>query len=328
MKNFSKKLTIVSVLSLHKIFSFIFYIFVLINATSAFSATDSNNLLASDQLNSCNPAIAIAAAERIVNSPDTLAEPTKLLYPAYVIFMNGDKNRGVFLFNAARFRLNQQKLVNNNNGQGQDGLVQAAFIGFDFDNYSYLDTDNFNKILDQVLDWDGKTPKPFFDGKKSEEINEAVRKATLSFNEFRKKIIVEKANYENTARKQYLTLKNMEEVTKRSKCPNNYPTYIQPKNIEEIKSRWLQVKNFIIENETLKLDAGDFKIITALKGYNEVNGLFSKYLVWISDAKINDTYAVINVDSASKNNAITLDCIIHTKKIIMGKIPTQEELCK
>ena len=219
-------------------------------------------------------------------------------------------------------------LVNDNHGQGQDGLITAAFLSFGIDNYAYLDTDNLNKILEQVLDWDGKTPKPFFDNKKSEEINEAVQIAILRFNEYREKIVVEKANYESTAREQYPILQNMDEVTNRSKCPNNYPAYIQPKNIEEIKSRWLQVKNFITENTPLKLDAGDFKIINAVKGYNEENGLFSKYLVWISDAKINDTYAVINVDSIAKNNAITLDCIMHTKKIILGNIPTQQELCK
>lgn len=313
---------------MQKLFCISFVIFVLINATLTFSAIDSNNPLASDQLNSCNPAIAIAAAERIVNSHDTLAQPTKLLHPAYVIFMNGEKDRGVFLFNAARFRLHQQMLVNNNHGEGQDGLVIAAFMGGDIDGYAYLDTDNFYKILEEVLDWDGKTPKPFFDNKKSEEINEAVRKATLSFNEFRNQIIVEKIKYEKKAREDFPFLQNIEEATKRNKCPNNYPPYIQPKNIEEIKNRWLQVKNFIMENEAIKLDAGDFKTISALKGYNEKNGLFSKYLVWISDAKINDTYAVINVDGASNNNAITLNCIMHTKKIIFGKIPAVQELCK
>ena len=313
---------------MHKLSSIIFYIFFLINATSAFSATDANNPIVSELLKSCDSATAIKAAETIVNSPNTLAEPIKLLEPAIVIFMNGQKDRGVFLLNAARLRLHQQMLVNDNHGQGQDGLITAAFLSFGIDNYAYLDTDNLNKILEQVLDWDGKAPKPFFDNKKSEEINEAVRIAILRFNEYRKKIIVEKANYESTAREQYPSLKNIEEATNRSKCPNNYPAYIQPKNIEEMKSRWLQVKNFIIENKSLKLDAGDFKIINALKGYNEENGLFSKYLVWISDAKINDTYAVINVDSIAKNNAITLDCIMHTKKIILGNIPTQQELCK
>lgn len=291
---------------MHKLSSIIFYIFFLINATSAFSATDANNPIVSEQLKSCDSATAIKAAEIIVNSPNTLAEPIKLLEPAIVIFMNGQKDRGVFLLNAARLRLHQQMLVNDNHGQGQDGLITAAFLSFGIDNYAYLDTDNLNKILEQVLDWDGKAPKPFFDNKKSEEINEAVRIAILRFNEYRKKIIVEKANYESIAREQYPSLKN----------------------IEEMKSRWLQVKNFIIENKSLKLDAGDFKIINALKGYSEENGLFSKYLVWISDAKINDTYAVINVDSIAKNNAITLDCIMHTKKIILGDIPTQQELCK
>lgn len=312
---------------MQKLFSIISFIFVSINSTLIFSASDSNNLTVNEQLNSCNPVIAIAAAERLVNSPDTLAEPIKMLNPAYVIFMNGDKNRGVFLFNAARFRLNQQKLVSNN-GQGQDGLIQAAFIGGDIDNYSYLDTDNFNKILEQVLDWDGKTPKPFFDGKKSDEINEAVLKTTLSFNEFRKQIIVDKIKYEKKARVDYPFLQNIALATNRSKCPNNFPPYIEPKNIEDIKNRWLQVKNFIMENEAIKLDAGDFKTLNALKGYNEKNGLFSKYLVWIPDAKINDTYAVINIDSSSKNNVISLDCIMHTKKIILGNMPTVQELCK
>jgi len=50
-----------------------------------------------EKLESCDPKIAVAAADELINSPGMLKEPLELFSPAFVLFLNGKKDDAIFV---------------------------------------------------------------------------------------------------------------------------------------------------------------------------------------------------------------------------------------
>lgn len=61
-----------------------------------------------DLLTSCDPAVALRAAEEILQSPPSLKEPTERFVPASVLFKHGRKDDGLFWLYAAQLRTRYQ----------------------------------------------------------------------------------------------------------------------------------------------------------------------------------------------------------------------------
>lgn len=154
---------------------------------------------ARERLQSCNPSIALAAAEEIIRAPETLKEPLELFSPAAIFFQQGKKDEAVFWFYAAQLRTRYQ-LVFEKGDRGQLLTIMMMTAGVQINNYAFQDTANFSRILDRVLEWDRATPNPFRDQPTSDLVDQQVAKVYSGLADLKTKLIVDKANIEAKAR--------------------------------------------------------------------------------------------------------------------------------
>jgi hypothetical protein len=152
-----------------------------------------------EKLESCDPKIAVAAAEDFINNPDMLKEPLALFSPAFVLFLNGKKDDAVFWFYAAQLRVRYQ-LVFEKGDRGQLLSVMMMTMGPSINNYAFQDTSNLNRILDRVLEWDKKTSNPFRDKTKSESDDKQIVLIYSGFRDLKAKLITEKDDLEKKAK--------------------------------------------------------------------------------------------------------------------------------
>lgn len=152
-----------------------------------------------EKLESCDPSIAVSAAEEFINNPNILKEPLELFNPALVLFLNGKKNDAVFWFYAAQLRVRYQ-LAFEKGDRGQLLSVMMMTMGPSINNYASQDISNFNRILDRVLDWDKKTPNPFRDKTRTESVDKQIKQIYAGFRDLQAKLVAEKDDLEQKAR--------------------------------------------------------------------------------------------------------------------------------
>ena len=152
-----------------------------------------------EKLESCDPKIAVAAANELIKTPDTLKEPLELFSPAFVLFLNGKKDDAVFWFYAAQLRVRYQ-LVFEKGDRGQLLSVMMMTMGPTINNYAFQDISNLDRILDRVLEWDRKTPNPFYDRVRSKEDDKQLEHIYSGFRDLQAKIVAEKDDLEQKAR--------------------------------------------------------------------------------------------------------------------------------
>lgn len=159
----------------------------------------SDNLLVEDRLKSCEPSIAVAAAEEVVNNPDTLKEPLLLFPASAALFQHGKKDDAVFWFYAAQLRVRYQ-LVFEKGDRGQLLSVMIMTVGPPINNYALQDIAKLNQILDRVLKWDERTPNPFKEKARLENINKQIEQVYAGLRDFKAKLTAEKDDLERKAR--------------------------------------------------------------------------------------------------------------------------------
>ena len=152
-----------------------------------------------EKLESCDPRIAVAAAEVFINNPDMLKEPLELFKPAFVLFLNGKKDDAVFWFYAAQLRVRYQ-LVFEKGDRGQLLSIMMMTVGAPINNYAFQDISNLNRILDRVLAWDKNTPNPFRDKARTESIDKQIEQIYSGFRDLKAKLVAEKDDLEQKAR--------------------------------------------------------------------------------------------------------------------------------
>ena len=150
-------------------------------------------------MESCDPKIAVAAADELINSPGMLKEPLELFSPAFVLFLNGKKDDAIFWFYAAQLRVRYQ-LAFEKGDRGQLLSVMMMTMGPAINNYAFQDISNLNRILDRVLDWDKKTPNPFHDRIRSKEGDKQIEQVYTGFRDLKAKLVAEKDDLEQKAR--------------------------------------------------------------------------------------------------------------------------------
>jgi len=143
-----------------------------------------NSLPAEERLQSCDPAIAIAAAEEITRSPASLKEPLLLFSAASVLFHHGRKDDGVFWLYAAQLRMRQQ-LVFEQGDRAQLMTIMLETAGKPINAYAFQDTRRLDRILQRVLQWDSSTPNPFKDKAVSADERKKVEEVYGGFAGFR-----------------------------------------------------------------------------------------------------------------------------------------------
>jgi len=152
-----------------------------------------------ERLESCDPRIAVAAAEEFINSPDMLKEPLELFGPALVLFLHGKKDDAVFWFYAAQLRVRYQ-LAFEKGDRGQLLAVMLMTVGPPINNYAFQDVDNLDRILVRVLEWDKKVVNPFRDKARTEDIDKQITQVYSGFRDLKAKLVAEKDDLEQKAK--------------------------------------------------------------------------------------------------------------------------------
>jgi ankyrin repeat protein len=151
-----------------------------------------------ERLNSCDSNVAVAAAEEIINDPNSLNEPLELFRPSFVLFTRGKKDEAVFWFYAAQLRARYQVTINNGD-RSQLVTVMLMTIGPAINNYAFKNVPNFIQVLDSVLDWDKRTHNPFIEKIRLEGKEAQVEQIRAGLQELKEKISAEKDDVERKA---------------------------------------------------------------------------------------------------------------------------------
>ena len=131
---------------MHRSLSPLFLFAVIFQMSCSFASTD---LPVQDRIKSCDPRMAIAAAEEYVKSADALKQPLQLLSAAAVFFEHGRKDEGVFWFYAAQLRVRYQ-LAFERGDLGQLMRIMLGTIGPPINNYAQQNVRNLDRTLDAV----------------------------------------------------------------------------------------------------------------------------------------------------------------------------------
>lgn len=157
------------------------------------------NLPLQDRLKSCDAAVALAAAEESVTSPASLSEPLGLFTAAMTFYRHGRKDKAVFWYYAATLRTRYQ-LVTQRGDRGQLLQIMSMTVGAPINNHALQNTAALVRTLDQVLEWDRKTPNPHKAAVVTDEQRQQVAQVYKGMEDLKQKLVAERAEIEAKAR--------------------------------------------------------------------------------------------------------------------------------
>lgn len=267
-------------------------------------------LSAESRLKSCDPAIALAAAEEIIHNPASLQEPLSLFSPATVMFLNGKKDEAVFWYYAAQLRTRYQ-LAFEKEDRGQLLAVIAQTEGKLISSYALLDTKKFIKTLDHVLEWDKKTANPFRDHPKTADSEENIKQLYAGFSELKSKLAADKNKYETRAREMAPGLEQRYTEQSSALCGKGQidPAFAE----QEKKNEWVRVIDFVKNNNDVVREAGKIKDaipVSSTRSSNEV--MPNRYEVSVNGESGKPVFAIIDVIRLSGKTSFFLACTTHT----------------
>jgi hypothetical protein len=280
----------------------------------------SNGLSAEDRLKSCDPNIAIAAAQEIVGNPINLKEPLQLFYPAFAFFQNGRKDEGAFWFYAAQLRTRQQLIVENGD-RGQLLAIMLITIGGPINSHAFQNTSNLNQILDRVLEWDKKTANPFIDKARSQKLDKKIDQVYAGFNELKSKLVSEKTSLEAAARKAAIGDQQLLDQTNSQRCRKGQPdpAYENQTRKEEERLAFDYVKN---NKQIIKLVGGSVETSPASPTSYSNDRNKGRYDFSIMGAKT--IYAIVDVNRSSGKPEFSLACVT---TLSMGAREAFKDVC-
>lgn len=265
------------------------------------------SLPAAERLKSCNSSVAIAAAEEIINNPDSLKEPIMLFPAAAALFQNGKKDEAVFWFYAAQLRTRYQ-LAFEKGDRGQLLTIMMMTVGQAVNNYAMQNTSNLNRILDRVLEWDKITPNPFNDRTRSESIDKQIEQVYSGLRDLKSKIFSEKDDLERKAR---LAAPEIERTYAQSRdllCRKGQPDPAYAK--QTIQKEWSLVLDFVKNHKDVIREAGGVgEVSPAISRIQSQATLPDRYEVSVSGNKT--IYAIVDVSRSAGDAKFTLACISH-----------------
>ncbi len=273
-----------------------------------------------DRLKSCEPGVAIAAAEEVVSNPASLNEPMHLFSPAYALFQNGRKDEGVFWFYAAQLRVRQQ-LVIDNGDRGQILSIMLMTIGGPINNYALQNTSKLNQILDRVLEWDKKAMNPFRDQAKARKLDKQMDQVYAGFGELKSKLVAEKAAMETAARQAAPGMEQLHAQMNNDRCRKGQP---DPAYENQRKKDEQQLAlDFVTHNDQLiKLVGGQVKAVPASSTTYSNDSKRARYEFSIVGSR--SLFAIVEVNRSSGKPALVLACVT---TLSLGHREASREAC-
>lgn len=270
------------------------------------SEITSSGLPAEDRLKSCDPSVAIAAAEETVSNPANLKEPMQLFSPALTFFRNGKKDEGVFWFYAAQLRVRQQMVLEKGD-LGQLLLGMLMSMGPYINNYAFQNISNFNQILDRVLEWDKKTPNPFREQARSQKLDKQIKQSYAGFGDLKKRLVTEKTSMEAAARQAAPEIEKTYAQMNSQRCQKGQPDPMY--RDQTIKSEESLAIDFVKSNQKVVQEAGEnLRVYPSMRTTSGNNSLPSRYTLFVK-GKNGLTTAVVDVNRAGGKAQFYLACI-------------------
>jgi hypothetical protein len=157
-------------------------------------------LPAKDRLQSCDPAIATAAANEILSDPKSVADPVTMFVPAEVLFHNGRKDDALFWFFAAQLRARYQSVFEHGD-LAQVTSVMVSTIGPDISDYGFSNVSNFQRTLERVLAWDKRTPNLLREKPQTPEQRKQIGQVYAGLTALQQKLVADGPSLEESARR-------------------------------------------------------------------------------------------------------------------------------
>jgi hypothetical protein len=265
----------------------------------------SSGLPAEDRLKSCDPSVAIAAAEETVSNPANLKEPMQLFSPAFTFFQNGKKDEGVFWFYAAQLRVRQQMILENGN-RGQLLAVMQMTMGGPINNYAFQNTSNLNQILDRVLEWDKKTTNPFIDKARSQKLDKEIDLVYVGFSKLKSKLVNERTSLEAAAQQAAPGIQQMLAQMNSQRCRKGQPDPAYENQTRKEEER-LALEYITHNDQVIKLAGGTVKTFPASSTIYSNDRNKGRYDFSITGHRT--FYAIVDVNRSSGKPVFSLACV-------------------
>jgi hypothetical protein len=258
-----------------------------------------------DRIKSCEPSVAIAAAEEMVRNPSNLKEPLQLFPPAFAFFQNGKKDDGVFWFYAAQLRIRQQMILENGD-RGQLLTIMQMTMGAPINNYAFQNTSNLNQILDRVLKWDKDTPNPFRERARMQKLDKQMDQIYAGLAELKSKLINEKTSLEAAARQAASGIEQMNAQMNSQRCRKGQPDPAYDNQTKKTEEQ-LALDYITHNDQVIKLAGGAVKTYPAISTIYSNDRNKGRYDFSISGPK--SFYAIVDVNRSSGKPEFRLACV-------------------
>lgn len=273
--------------------------------SEAKSGITSSGLPAEDRLKSCEPSVAVAAAEEIVSNPANLKEPLQLFSPAFAFFQNGRKDEGVFWFYAAQLRVRQQ-IVLENGDRGQLLSIMLMTMGPYINNYAFQNIANLNQILDRVLEWDNKTTNPFREKAKSQKLDKQIDQIYAGLSELKSKLAAEKTSMEDAARQAAPGIEQTYAQMNSQRCRKGQPDPAYDNQTKKEEEQ-LALDYVTHNNQVIQLAGGSVKTFPSASTSYSNDRNRGRYDFSIIGPK--KFYAIVDVNRSSGRPEFSLACV-------------------
>ena len=279
-----------------------------------------------ERLKSCDSGMAIAAAEQIIQNPETLREPLEIFTPAAVLFMNGKRDDAVFWFYAAQLRTRYQLLFEQEDRQALLGRMLGT-VGPPINNYAYQDVDKLHSILDRVFEWDERTPNPWRQSAGTAEKQQEIEQLYQGFRTLQAKLSAQKEDIEARARNAAPTIQQAYAARREKLCAAGRPDPVYADRT--IGKEWGQVMAYVKADEAVISESGGVRKVAAeayLAGADDV--LPYRYLVAV-EGETKKFSAVVDVlrDQTSAAAAVEFSLICVTE-ILPAERDPRRDVCE
>lgn len=172
-----------------------------------------------ERLKSCDPKVAISAADEVTKGKDHLQEPALLLKAASTFYQFGRKDDAVFWYFAGHLRTRQQMAVDN--GRGRDGFIEALSIGQHISVYAQSDAERLDTILVQVLEWDARTTNIYKAKATTDHLKKEIDKLYAEYVALKTRLSTDKSFIENQNKNAAIQMNRVYEEQFGLRCRKN-----------------------------------------------------------------------------------------------------------
>lgn len=281
------------------------------------------NLPVTDRIKSCDPSIALPAAQEILNNPESLKEPITMFAPVQTLYLHGKKDEAVFWYYVAQLRTRYQLILEKGN-RTQLLAVMSMTTGQLINNHALQDTARFTRTLDRVLEWDAKTGNPYRDKPQNETVKSEIAKLYDGMRDLKAKLTSDKERLETQARNASAQIEQAYTGTFKAQCQSGQldPAFGE----QETKKEWANAIQFAKSHPDIIRTVGRVKAASAVASirHSDKEVMPNRYEVSVIGEEGRLLFALIDVSRTASQTNFSLAC---TTDVPLGKREVGKSAC-